>query len=70
VCFAPQEITGFYLGGAVGTHPPSQILAAFKLLVPQNAPEAIYESVKYKHFLEQHSQVQYLRVHQNQSKRV
>ena len=26
--------------------------------VPQNAPEAIYKSVKCKNFLEQHSQVQ------------
>ena len=26
--------------------------------VPQNAPEAIYKSIKCKNFLEQHSQVQ------------
>jgi len=38
--------------------PPSKFLAMVYIKVPQNAPEAIYKSVKCKNFLEQHSQVQ------------
>jgi len=58
-----QHILRVSFRGGGHSVPPSQILAPYKfeamvyIKVPQNAPEAIYESVKCKNFLDQHSRV-------------